>query len=471
MRTLFDPPERPAEGEPGTRGTRRVLTVSELNALAQAMLEEAFSSVWVEGEISNLRRYPSGHTYFTLKDAGAQLSAVLFRGAAQALPFRPEDGLKVLARGTISLYAPRGAFQIIVDALEPAGLGALQLAFEQLKARLLAEGLFDPARKRPLPFLPRRIGIVASPQGAALRDILKVLARRFANIGVVLAPSRVQGEGASFEIVEAIRSLNRLGGVDVMILARGGGSLEDLWAFNEERVARAIAASGVPVISAVGHEVDVTIADLVADLRAPTPSAAAEMVTRSKEELVERIAALGLRLASAERLVVSGGRQDLEKAGAARAGEALRARMRDLALRVDDLTGRLHDSLDRRTTAARHALAILRERMTPGRLAERLRGRRATFEGLGRLLLASIGAELQRARGAQAAYAERLQALSPLAVLARGYAVCRTGGTGVILKDSAAVRTGDAVSVTLHRGSLGCAVTEVRTDGKREEGI
>ncbi|PYT11365.1 MAG: exodeoxyribonuclease VII large subunit, partial [Acidobacteria bacterium] len=324
---------------------------------------------------------------------------------------------------------------------------------------------------RPLPFLPRRIGIVASPQGAALRDILKVLARRFANIGVVLAPSRVQGEGASFEIVEAIRSLNRLGGVDVMILARGGGSLEDLWAFNEERVARAIAASGVPVISAVGHEVDVTIADLVADLRAPTPSAAAEMVTRSKEELVERIAALGLRLASAERLVVSGGREDLEKAGAARVGEALRGRMRDLALRVDDLTGRLHDSLDRRTTSARHALAILRERMTPGRLAERLRGRRATFEGLGRLLLASIGAEVQRARGAQAAYAERLQALSPLAVLARGYAVCRAGGTGVILKDSAAVRTGDAVSVTLHRGSLGCAVTEVRTDGKREEGI
>src|SRR3989442_8291193 len=184
------------------------------------MLEKAFSSVWVEGEISNLRRYPSGHTYFTLKDAGAQLSAVLFRGAAQALPFRPEDGLKVLARGTISLYAPRGAFQIIVDALEPAGLGALQLAFEQLKARLLAEGLFDAARKRPLPALPRRIGIVASPAGAALRDILKVLSRRFANLEIVLAPSRVQGEGASLEIVEAIRLLNRLGGGDAPVPAR-----------------------------------------------------------------------------------------------------------------------------------------------------------------------------------------------------------------------------------------------------------
>src|SRR5256712_12757621 len=281
MRSLFDSPvaDRSAPGgkAPGPRDHRRVLTVSELNSLAQEILEETCPSIWVEGEISNLRRYPSGHTYFTLKDEGAQIAAVLFRGASQSLPFRPEDGLKVLARGRISLYEARGTFQIIVDALEPAGLGALQLAFEQLKARLLAEGLFDAARKRPLPALPRRIGIVASPAGAALRDILKVLSRRFANLEIVLAPSRVQGEGASLEIVEAIRLLNRLGGVDVLILARGGGSLEDLWPFNEDRVARAIAASGIPVISAIGHEVDGTIADLLADLRAPTPSAAAEL--------------------------------------------------------------------------------------------------------------------------------------------------------------------------------------------------
>ncbi len=470
MRTLFDPPS-PDESAPASRGKRRVLSVSELNALAQTVLEEAFSSVWVEGEISNLRRYPSGHAYFTLKDAEAQVSAVLFRGAAQGLPFRPDDGLKVLARGTISLYAPRGTFQIIVDALEPAGLGALQLAFEQLKSRLLAEGLFDPARKRPLPFLPRRIGVVASLQGAALRDVLKVLAGRFANLEVVVAPSRVQGEGASTEIAEAIRALNRLGGVDLLILARGGGSLEDLWAFNEERVVRAIAASAVPVVSAVGHEVDVTLADLAADRRAPTPSAAAEMVVRSKEELVERIAALRARLASSQRLNVSRARRDLEESGAARAGEALRRLVRDRDLRADDLTGRLHAGLERRLTAARHELAILRERMTPGRLAERLRGRRATFEGFGRLLLASAGSRLQRARAAQAAFAERLQALSPLAVLGRGYAICRAVDGGAILKDSAAVRAGDAVRVTLHRGSLGCAVTEVRTDGKPEEGV
>ncbi len=474
MRGLFDPPPgkpRPGAGSaaPRRREDRRVLTVSELNALAQDMLEEAFPSVWVEGEISNLRRYPSGHTYFTLKDASAQVAAVLFRGSAQALPFRPEDGLKVLARGAVSLYAPRGTFQIIVDAMEPAGLGALQLAFEQLKARLLEEGLFDAARKRPLPLLPRRIGIVSSPAGAALRDILKVLSRRFANVEVVVAPSRVQGEGASFEIVEAIRSLNRLGGVDVMIVARGGGSLEDLWPFNEERVARAIAASDVPVISAVGHEVDVTIADLVADLRAPTPSAAAEMVVRSKEDLLERIGALRSRLLSAARLLVSRGRQDLEKAGAARARQAVRDRLRDRALELDDLTERLRAGLERRTTGARHRVALLCERLTPARLAERLLGRRAASRGLERLLWTSVTARMRRARDQAASCAERLQALSPLAVLARGYAVCRMEPGGAILKDSAAVRTGDAVRVLLHRGSLGCAVKEVSAHGESEE--
>ncbi len=327
MRGLFDEPRPETPGEGGDRPPRekrRVYTVSELNALAQAILEESFPSVWVEGEISNLRKYPSGHTYFTLKDEAAQIAAVLFRGASQSLPFRPEDGLKVLARGRISLYEARGAFQLIVDALEPAGLGALQLAFEQLKARLLAEGLFDSARKRPLPLLPRRIGIVASLQGAALRDILKVLARRFANLEVVLAPSRVQGEGASLEIVESIRMLNHLGGIDVLILARGGGSIEDLWPFNEERVARAIAASGVPVVSAVGHEVDTTIADLVADLRAPTPSAAAEMVVQSKEELADRIGALRGRLVAAARLRLSAARDTLDEAGSARAREVVR---------------------------------------------------------------------------------------------------------------------------------------------------
>jgi exodeoxyribonuclease VII large subunit len=470
MRNLFDPPDKPGPGSGAAAGRpreeRRILTVSELNLLTQEMLEDAFSCVWVEGEISNLRRYPSGHTYFTLKDADAQVAAVLFRGASQSLPFRPEDGLKILARGTISLYVPRGTFQIIVDAMEPAGLGALQLAFEQLKARLLEEGLFDASRKRPLPVLPRRIGIVSSPAGAALRDILKVLSRRFANVEVVIAPSRVQGDGASAEIVEAIRSLNRLGGIDVIILARGGGSLEDLWPFNEERVARAIAASEIPVISGIGHEVDVTIADLVADLRAPTPSAAAEMVVRSKQDLLERIGALRSRLLSAARLLVARGRQDLDATGAARAGRAVADLLRDRTLELDDLTERLRAGLERRTTGARHRLALLGERMTPARLAERLLRRSAASQGLARLLRTSIAARMQRARNQASGYAERLQALSPLAVLSRGYAVCRLEPDGTILKDSAAVRTGDAVRVLLHRGSLGCAVTEVSAHGE-----
>jgi exodeoxyribonuclease VII large subunit len=493
MRGLFDEPLKESPeirgGDPAARERRRVYTVSELNALAHEVLEEAFPSIWVEGEISNLRKYPSGHTYFTLKDASAQISAVLFRGAAQSLPFRPEDGLKVLARGRVSLYEARGTFQIVVETLEPAGLGALQLAYEQLKARLLEEGLFDPARKRPLPALPRRIGIVASLQGAALRDILKVLARRFANLEVVIAPSRVQGEGASFEIVESIRMLNRLGGVDVLILARGGGSIEDLWAFNEERVARgggsiedlwafneervarAIASSAIPVVSAVGHEVDTTIADLVADLRAPTPSAAAEMVVRSKEEMADGIRALEARLSAAVRLRLSAWRETLDDAGSARAREAVRDRLHQLALRVDDLTSRLGARLEKAATESRHRLDLLRERMTPERLGERLRLRRARADGYERLLRASMTARLQRAGDQCSAYAERLQALSPLAVLSRGYAICRLTPAGAILKDAAEARAGDAVHVRLHRGGLRCAVTEVRTHGEIEDGL
>ena len=270
MPTLFDEADSP---RPAPR--RRVLTVAELNALVGTLLRESLGVVWVEGEISNLRRYPSGHTYFTLKDDAAQVAAVLFRGQASWLKFRPEDGLKVIVHGRVGLYEPRGGYQVVVERMEPAGLGALQLALEQLKARLQAEGLLAAERKRPLPLLPRRIDLVTSPSGAALRDILRVLERRFAQVGVVLAPARVQGEGAAGEIAAALAALNRLGGLDAIIVARGGGSIEDLWAFNEEIVARAIAASVVPVISAVGHETDVTLADLVADLRAPTPSAAA----------------------------------------------------------------------------------------------------------------------------------------------------------------------------------------------------
>jgi exodeoxyribonuclease VII large subunit len=465
MRGLFDPGP-----ESAPREDRPILTVSELNALVRGMLEEAFPSVWVEGEISNLKTYPSGHTYFTLKDENAQVSAVLFRGAAAALRFRPGDGLRVVVRGRVSLYETRGSFQILVDAIEPAGLGALQLAFEQLKARLQGEGLFEAARKRPLPMLPRRIGVVASLAGAALHDVLKVLRRRFAGLGVVIAPSRVQGEGAAREIAAAIADLNRLGGIDVLILARGGGSLEDLWAFNEEAVARAIAASGVPVVSAIGHEVDVTIADLVADLRAPTPSAAAEMVVRARADLAATVAALRARLGSAAGLVLSETRRRLRDAGAERAFDRVAARLREAALRLDDLEERGRAALELRAREGTHRLAILRERLSPRRLAERVAARRQGLLGLLRLLQGGAAGRVRRGREGLATAAAGLQALSPLAVLGRGYAICFRAADGVILKDAAAIAPGAAVRIRLHRGRLGCSVTEVE-HGRDEEGL
>src|SRR5213594_3881984 len=268
----------------------RILTVTQLAALVRAALEGGVGSVWVAGEISNLRRAPSGHVYFTLKDEESQLDAVLFRSAAQALAFRPADGMEVLVYGRVSLYPARGALQLYVDTMEPRGLGALTLAFEQLKARLGAEGLFADARKRPLPRWPRAVGIVTALHGAAIHDMRTVLARRWPAAAVVLRPVRVQGRGAAREIAAGIEDLNRLADVDVVIVGRGGGSLEDLWAFNEEVVARAIAASTVPVVSAVGHEVDFTIADFVADARAPTPTAAAALVVPDRLDVAASIA-------------------------------------------------------------------------------------------------------------------------------------------------------------------------------------
>ena len=268
---------------------RRVYSVSELSLEIRNHLERQFPDVWVRGEVSNFRAAGSGHLYFTLKDETAQIRAVCFRNQARYLKFKPQDGLAVIARGRLSLYEARGEYQLYVEFLEPAGFGALQLAFEQLNQKFAAEGLFDAARKKPLPMLPRSIGVVTSPTGAVIRDILRILQRRYRNAGVLLYPARVQGEGAAQEIAEGIQYFNARPAVDVMIIARGGGSLEDLWAFNEEVVARAIAASKIPVISAVGHETDFTIADFVADLRAPTPSAAAELVVRQKEDLTAEL--------------------------------------------------------------------------------------------------------------------------------------------------------------------------------------
>src|SRR5512140_379563 len=287
MPDLFDLPfeddDQPTpEPEPGPP-QRRVLTVSQLTSAVRELLEAEFPEIWVEGEISNGRIWNTGHFYFTLKDSTAQVKAVMFRSAIRYLRFKPEDGLHVVARGRVSVYDPKGEYQLVCEHPAPHGLGALQLAFDQLKKRLQAEGLFDAARKRPLPALPAKIGIVTSLDGAAVRDIIKVLRRRYPNAHLVIRPTRVQGEGAAADIARALGAIGRVPGVDVIIVGRGGGSIEDLWAFNEEAVARAIAQAPVPVVSAVGHETDFTIADFVADVRAPTPSAGAEMVVRAKD--------------------------------------------------------------------------------------------------------------------------------------------------------------------------------------------
>jgi exodeoxyribonuclease VII large subunit len=402
----------------------RIYSVSELTAELKVLIEEAFTGVWVEGEISNFKHHTSGHMYFTLKDERGQLRAVMFRGSNRALKFKPEDGLTVIVFGNVAIYEPRGEYQIYVEYMEPKGLGALQLAFEQLKARLEAEGLFDPARKRPIPLLPRRIGIVTSPTGAAIRDMLQIIRRRFANVEVVIAPARVQGEGAAAEIVEGIELLNKRGDLDVIIVARGGGSIEDLWAFNEEVVARAIHASRIPVISAVGHETDVTIADFVADLRAPTPSAAAELVISRKAELVQR---------------------------------------------VDDLFNRLLAHIRYRVDAMRYRMEGIDRHLSLLSPLESVRRQRQRLKDVTTALQAAMIHRLALWRGELRRLAGKLDSLSPLAILARGYSICRRLPDLVLVKEALEVETGAQVEVILSQGGLICRV-EARRDRRAGEG-
>jgi exodeoxyribonuclease VII large subunit len=446
---------------------RRVFTVSELTRAVKDTLEGRFGGVWVEGEISNLRVHTSGHVYFTLKDEEAQVRAVLFRSRVRRVRFEPADGLHVLAFGRLDVYAVRGEYQLVCEVLEPKGLGALQLAFEQLKARLHAEGLFDAARKRPLPTLPRRVGLVTSPTGAAVRDFLRIVTRRFAGLQVLVCPVRVQGETAAGEIAAALGTLNRLGDLDVIVLARGGGSLEDLWAFNEEAVARAIAASKIPVISAVGHETDVTIADFVADLRAPTPSAAAELVVREKAELARHVATLGTRLARAmsqrtgrfaDRLADFRRRRVLTDPGRP---------LRDWARRVDDLGTRLERAMARQDARARERLQRAARALRPGLLADPVRHQHRLIGQLGGRLERCAREAAARRRRAMEALAARLDGLSPLACLARGYAIAALPG-GEVLTRADRVRPGERVMVRLREGSLGCRVEDVR--GAEENG-
>src|SRR5687767_3160811 len=363
MTSLFDLPFEepgPTAEEPDPPAPRRVLTVTDLNARIRALLEHQFIEVWVEGELSNCKLWNTGHMYFTLKDSAAQIRGVMFRSALRTLRFKPQDGLRVVARGRISVYDPKGEYQLVCEHLEPEGLGALQLAFEQLKQRLQAAGLFDPRRKRPLPALPRKIGIVTSLDGAAVRDIIQVLRRRHPNAHIVIRPARVQGDGAALDIARGLAAIGRVPGVDVVIVGRGGGSIEDLWAFNEEVVARAIAGCPVPTISAVGHETDVTIADFVADVRAPTPSAAAEMVVARKDDFCAHIDRLEHRLTSALRSRLHRLESQLRMLEARSGVPGARGQLAMRGRHVSELSGALRQAMRARLTDTERRYRLLR---------------------------------------------------------------------------------------------------------------
>jgi len=437
---------------------RKVWTVSQLTASIRDLLEAEFDDLWVEGEISNTRASQAGHLYFTLKDDKAQIRCACFRDKLRGIKFRPEDGLKVTVRGAVSVYEPRGEYQMYVTQIEPVGLGALQLAFEQLKQRLEAEGLFDPARKKSLPLLPRRIGLVTSPTGAAVRDVLRILKRRFPNVHVLLYPVRVQGDEAPGEIAAALEYFGRLDAADVLLLVRGGGSLEDLWAFNEEKVARAIAACPIPVISGVGHETDFTIADFVADVRASTPSNAAEIVVRTRDEFVRHIEQLARSLAQHVRLALLARRARLHELEAHRGFRRLDHLLRQHRQRADELSGRLGELLRRRLELSRRRVEVAQARVR----AFDFRPRIATLEMRLAQRRQDVGIRMERllrARAERIAHLRtQLEERSPLRVLERGYAVAYDA-QGNVVRSAEQVEVGDAVSIQLARGRLS---TEVR---------
>jgi exodeoxyribonuclease VII large subunit len=448
---------------------RVVCTVGELAMRIKAHLEDQFPAVWVEGEISNLRTPSSGHAYFTLKDDTAQLRCVLFRGRGRRVAFQPEDGMQVLAFGGLDVYLARGEYQLVVELLEPKGVGALQLAFEQLKRRLEAEGLFDAARKRPLPPFPRTIGIVTSPTGAAIRDMLHVIDRRFADLRILITPVRVQGEEAPGEIVAALRDLQAVEDLDVIIVGRGGGSIEDLWAFNDERVARAIAGCRVPVISGVGHETDFTIADFVADLRAPTPSAAAEVVVQEKLQVARALVGLyeALKQAMASRLERD--RERVEVLGKRRVlTDAARA-LRDLFRRVDELTSRLTRAVRGSERQATHRLSLARNALRSLNPVARIANGTVLLAQLrGRLASAAVHSVKVSQHRFDAAVG-RLDSLSPLAVLGRGYSLTRLLPSGVIVRDAAQTRPGDAIEILLHQGAVEARVERLKERDDRHQ--
>lgn len=417
---------------------RYILTVSEITRDIKTLLETGFEAVWVKGEVSSFKVPSSGHFYFNLKDESALLACVMFRFKNQYLRFELKEGLEVICGGRITLYEPRGNYQLLIDVIEPVGLGALQLQFEQLKEKLQQEGLFDPSHKKPLPYLAQKIALITSPTGAAIRDMLQIINRRFSNVEILLVPVAVQGEKAAPEIVEAIKKVNELASHDVIILGRGGGSLEDLWAFNEEIVARAIFHSKIPIVSAVGHEIDFTIADFVADLRAPTPSAAAELVVKNKSDLKNHLHNHLQRIRQAFLKQIHFQRNALSEIS----GRLIdpRRRLADWRLRLSDLEGRLHYTL-----------------------SQNMKNARASLEKISPSLKLQMKHLLERRRERWNRLLSLLQSLSPVAILERGYSIASQIPEQKIIRSFLEVKKGDQIRIQLHEGNLICEVNEVST--------
>ncbi len=461
------------EGEATTKAPA-VYSVSELNGVIRSMLEGEFVSLWLKGEISNFKPHTSGHFYFSLKDENSQISAVMFKGLNSKLKFRPENGMEVLVRGKITVYEPRGSYQIFCETMEPVGAGALQKAFEQLKLKLQQEGLFDTARKRPIPTFPKHIGLVTARTGAALRDILNVLSRRYKSAKITLSPALVQGDPAPLSIVKAIELINQVQDVDVLIVGRGGGSMEDLWAFNDERVARAIAGSRIPIISAVGHEVDFTIADFVADLRAPTPSAAAELVVKNAADIIEQLKQLRQRLWQSWQFKVQSAAEKV--LGLSKRLIDPKRRLQDLNIRCDELSLRLESSIFRYLENRRTHVRLARQRLgSPQeliiKLSRRLHLAEQKIVSWGQKIL-----DFNKSRIAQ--LMSQLDALSPLRVLDRGFSIVtafteksdeknvQTGDAGTknirqIISSVDSAKVGDLWQVQLSKGSAKVEVLEL----------
>ncbi len=439
---------------------RYILTVSELTQEIREILETRFPDIWVEGEISNLRIPPSGHIYLTLKDDFSQIRAVFFKMKARTLRFVLEDGLHVICHGRVSLYEKRGEYQLILEEVEPKGIGALQLAFLQLKDRLEKEGLFDLARKKPIPMVPQTIGIVTSPTGAVISDMLHIIHRRFENVHILLNPVRVQGEGASLEIAKAIEDLNKWMNVDVIIVGRGGGSLEDLWPFNEEIVARAIYHSKIPIISAVGHETDYTISDFVADLRAPTPSAAAELVVKDKREIKNTLHYLEEKLENQILQTLKDYRTDLFHLRKMLIDP--RKKIEEYFLRVDDLVNRFRILFSWTLKGRRERSLHLKESLFLRIPIKRIENLRSLIsenrKRLGQTIRYSMEIQRQKVEGIFG----KLESLSPLSILQRGYSITRKLPSLQILRDVVHVREGDKVEVKLHKGTLLCGVEKMK---------